>query len=324
MDKMMKLIPAEKLDILKEVMQSEDPAKMMKPGMNAKQMFAAIDSRGAANIELVNKSWQLKEGDVIVSSYPKTGTNWTAEIIDRLMFQDLEEFEKWKSLPLTLRMFEMGNPKKFDIIDSLSFERRVHGTHVRADRLDMDRIKKSKAKVVYVLRNPKDTLVSMFNFLKKLPPFQMEPMKSMVNSGFTVFFNHYMNGEIPIDGSSEGNYLTHIQGWLKSRDDMGMYFIYYEDLKKDFAGEVRKLAKYLEVPLSDEKLQEISEKCTIDSMKKSYTERAGFQGKHATAFINKGGVGGWKNYFTVEQSEIWDELVKKEMAGTDIKFQYTI
>jgi len=319
MEKVAKLIPSEKHDLLREVLGSEDPSSLMKPGMTTNDLFEISEQRTQDNLHLINNSWQLRHNDVIICSYPKTGTNWTFEIVDRLIYQNMDEFEKWKSFPLPLRMFEFGIGKKFDIIDSLPFERRVFGTHVRADRLDMDRIKKSKAKVVYVLRNPKDTLVSMYNFVKKLPPFQMEPLKSMVDNGFTVFFNHYMNGDIP-NNPSPAEYFTHIKSFLKTRDQI--YVVYYEDMKKDFAGEVRKLAKYLEVSLTDEKLQEISEKCTIDSMKKSYTERAGFQGKHATAFINKGGVGGWKNYFTVAQSEMWDDLLEKEMSETDINFQF--
>ena len=64
-----------------------------------------------------------------------------------------------------------------------------------------------------------------------------------------------------------------------------MFTILY---KQDFPSEIKKLAKYLEVPLSDEKLSEITKECTIDSMKKNYQARSGFQGKHAAAFINKG------------------------------------
>ena len=37
-----------------------------------------------------------------------------------------------------------------------------------------------------------------------------------------------------------------------------------------------------------------------------------------------GGVGGWKNYFTVAQSEEWDEIVEEKLNKTDIKFQFTI
>lgn len=36
-----------------------------------------------------------------------------------------------------------------------------------------------------------------------------------------------------------------------------------------------------------------------------------------------GKVGDWKNYFTVAESEMYDEFIKEELKGSDMKFQYT-
>jgi len=252
------------------------------------------------------------------------GTNWTMEILDRIVNQDEEELHKVKTIPLPTRLFEMTIPKKFQIWDSLGLQRRVFCTHLSADRLDVERLTKNNVKLIYVLRNPKDTLVSMYNFFKKLPPFQQEPLKSLLFNGWDNFYKHYMRGAFPVDGSNEGSYMDHILSWLKYRDDKNIHFVFYEDLKKDFNKEVNKLARHMEISLSEEKLAEIAEKCTITAMRKSYEGRTGIQAKHAAAFIHKGGVGGWKNYFTVAQSEEWDEIVEEKLNKTDIKFQFTI
>lgn len=317
-------VPPHMLPILKDVMESENPMSFLKPGMGAREMFELIGKRGESNLEFINTKYEFKQNDVLIASYPKTGTNWLLEVVHRLMYQDEGELAKWTSLPLPLKMFEMGISKKFQIIDTMPFERRVFGTHVMKG-IDFTKLKAKNVKIVYIIRNPKDTLVSMYNFLQKLPPFQQEPMKSMVKSGWTHFYDLYMKGEFPMDGeASKHDYLDHILEWLKVREEFGIHFIYYENLKKDFKEEVRKLAKHLDVAVSEEKLQEISGNCTIDAMKKSYAGRNDFQAKHASAFINKGGVGGWKNYFTVEQSEQWDRMVKQKLAATDISFKYTI
>ena len=50
-------------------------------------------------------------------------------------------------------------------------------------------------KVVYVLRNPKDQLVSMYNFMKNIPIGQIEPLKSMLFSGWDKFFDHMVAGK---------------------------------------------------------------------------------------------------------------------------------
>ena len=41
-------------------------------------------------------------------------------------------------------------------------------------------------------------------------------------------------------------------------------------------------------------------------------------------FYLLGGVGGWKDYFTVRQSEEWDKLVEEKLKNTEVKFKYTI
>jgi len=324
MEGLAKIIPQEMMPVLMEVLKSDSPDQFMKPGMNSRDMFDSVQKSHKATLEHINENFVLNEGEVLVASYPKTGTNWMLEIVNRLIFQDMDQFNKWKLMPMTLTVLEMGSPKKTEIFDKLPFQRRVFGTHFYASALNLKMMKKKKTKIVYVLRNPKDVLVSMFNFCKKLPPFQFEPMKSLVTNGFKHFYDAHMNGEVPIDGNKDNIYLDHIIDWLNVKEEMGVYFVYYEDLKQDFQGQVRKLAEYLEVPLCDEKLAEITKECTIDSMKKNYQARSGFQGKHAAAFINKGGVGGWKDYFTVRQSEEWDKLVEEKLKNTEVKFKYTI
>jgi len=328
MQALQKLLPADVLPLVKEVLESENPMTAMKAGAGKSPaaFFEASKARAIANADHVNTEWEMREGDVLVASYPKTGTNWTLEVVNRMLFQEESELQKWKSLPLPLTMIEMGIPKKFKIIDAIPIKRRVLGSHFPGGIMDINRIVAKKVKIVYVVRNPKDTLVSMFNFLKKLPPFQQEPMKAMVSNGFAHFYQHYMKGDFPMASYEEKtqNYLEHIQTWLKVKEQADVYFLYYENMKKDFKGEVTKLAAFLDVKLSAEKLEEITAKCTIDAMKQSYASRPGFQAQHAGAFINKGGVGGWKDYFTVAQSEEWDREVAEKLAGTEVKFQYTI
>jgi len=325
MEGLSQILPLEMMPVFKEVIEAEMPKEFMKPGAGTcYDMLTKVHATHLETVNHINNNWQFNDKEVLVASYPKTGTNWTMEVVNRLIFQDLDQFNKWKLLPMTISVLEMGLPKKTQIFDKLPFKRRVFGTHFYASDLNLEMMKKKNTKIVYVLRNPKDTLVSMFNFFKKLPPFQFEPMKSLISNGFNHFYQEYMDGKVPMDGYVDKMYLDHVRNWLKVKEDMGIYFLYYENLKKDFPSEIKKLAKYLEVPLSDEKLAEIAKECTIDSMKKNYQARSGFQAKHAAAFINKGGVGGWKDYFTIRQSEEWDKLVEEKLKNTEVKFKYTI
>lgn len=317
-----KIISPELLPVVKEVMMSLDPMKMLTYKMEGDLPVINLTASSLQNVEFINKEWQFREGDILIASYPKTGTNWTVEVVDRMLHQDPTEFELIKSVPLPLRVIEMAHPKKFQILDSLSVKRRIFVTHLTPDLLDIQRLNDKKVKIVYVLRNPKDTLVSMYNFMKKLPPFQHEPLKGIFES-WTTFYTRYMQGAFPVDENG-GKYLEHIVKWLNLREKYAIHFLYFEDMKKNFGGEVQRIAKHLDLTVSAEKLAEIENKCSIDAMRKSYQDRAGFQGKFAGAFINKGGVGGWKNIFSVAQSEEWDAMVEAKLSHTDINFQYTI
>ena len=39
-------------------------------------------------------------------------------------------------------------------------------------------------------------------------------------------------------------------------------------------------------------------------------------------FNSTGKVGGWKEYFTVSQSEMIDKMMEEKLKDTDIKFKY--
>jgi len=319
-----KLIPKEKVPILKEVLESDSLKEYTVEGSSAKDVFSMFHQNGLKVMDQVNKNMSFNEGEVLLAAYPKTGTNWTLEIINRLMFQDTEEFDKWKLMPMNLNILEIGSPKKWEIFNELPFKRRVFSTHFQASDLNLEMFKKKNTKIVYVLRNPKDVMVSMFNFCKKLPPFSVEPMKSLVSNGFQSFYEAYMNYEIPIDGYRDQNYLDHIVDWMKHVKQNNIYIVYYENLQQDFKGEVRKLADYLQVEVSDDKLDEIANECTIASMRKNYQKRFGFHAQLAPMFVFKGGVGGWKDHLTVRQSEEWDKMVKEKLEGSGVNFRYTI
>lgn len=323
MEEIVKQLPAEVLPLVREVVASLDPAHMLAYEMRDDAPRIHVSPNSKVNAAYVNNEWSMGEGDVLVCSYPKTGTNWTMEVVGRMIYQDPKQFDTVKQLPMPLRALEMCDVRKFKILDALNVGRRLLGSHLSPHQLDVKKLTDKKVKIVYVLRNPKDTLVSFYHFMKKMPPFQNEPLKGMMTD-WPTFYKHYMNGAFPMDYERGGNYLDHVLLWHELRDECGIHFLYYEDLKKDFDGEARKLAAYIGAHLSEEKLKEIGEKCTVASMRKNYEEREGFQGQFAGHFIRKGGVGGWKDMFTVAQSEEWDKMVDDKLASTDVRFQYTI
>ena len=98
----------------------------------------------------------------------------------------------------------------------------------------------------------------------------------------------------------------------------------YEEMLKDPEQAVRQVAAFLEKDLSDDLIQKIVERTTFKSMKDNpmlnYSKLNSMDFK-ISAFMRKGQVGDWKNYFTDEQRKMVDEISKKrfETEGLFLK-----
>lgn len=57
---------------------------------------------------------------------------------------------------------------------------------------------------------------------------------------------------------------------------------------------------------------------TIKAMKKNPKANIRPHTKH----LGKGGAGGWRNTYTVRESEAFDEVYRKEMEGTGLKMDF--
>ena len=70
----------------------------------------------------------------------------------------------------------------------------------------------------------------------------------------------------------------------------------FEQLKENFEVEVKKIAAFLGIEISDEKLQEIKEVTNIDSLRKNYKDDKQYN-TEKNPFFRKGEIGDWKNHF---------------------------
>ncbi|XP_014678846.1 PREDICTED: estrogen sulfotransferase-like [Priapulus caudatus] len=145
--------------------------------------------------------------------------------------------------------------------------------------------------IVYVSRNPKDTAVSLYHFTKgfDLSPFGVH--NDFANSTFPEFYKYYMQGKC-----NYGEYWQHQVDFWERRHWENIFFVKYEDMKKDLKGEVRRVANFLGKILSEEKIDKIVEATTFSSMKRNntvnYTGMKAARTQDATPFMRKGVAGG--------------------------------
>ena len=78
---------------------------------------------------------------------------------------------------------------------------------------------------------------------------------------------------------------------------------------------VDKIAKFLSKKISPETRDLIVRQTSFDAMKSSsHTNFTWFEGIKGDGFIRKGQVGGWKDYFTEEQNELFDKVFSERVG----------
>ncbi|KAF8372571.1 hypothetical protein PRIPAC_79000 [Pristionchus pacificus] len=263
------------------------------------------------------------ENDVIIVSYPKSGTTWVSEVLSAIAYEGnteklkqvrMDERVPW--IEMDHRCWDPNSPvqasAKGPVRDG---KKQIWFSHLHLDYLPPT-ARAGKCKVVYVARNPKDNAVSYFHF-HRLTTFMGLQKDMKWNDYFPLFCSGYI---------CVGNWFKHtLDYWKFTRNNPNAKFVVYEDLKKDLMGEMQSLEEFVGIPLTPEQRLEVVKHCSFDSMKDNkMTNREGLAvfDHGETKFMRKGIVGDWKNYFTVAQNEAFDELYKSKFEGTGLSFEF--
>nr|KAG5703476.1 hypothetical protein BaRGS_020110 [Batillaria attramentaria] len=260
------------------------------------------------------KQLPLREDDVIVACFPKSGTNWVHQLV-LMLVQGATEVPTVFSENNSIFLDTSGGRKGLPKPDSP----RIFFSHFQFRFLPLDVIDK-KVKVVYVTRNPKDLFVSFFCHLKNFDGKMGYP------GTWPQFFSLMLNG----GGVWYGDYFEHLREWEKAMDDhpdLPIFYCNYEDTIQDPVGQVVKLNEFLGTGRSRELCEAIAEACrfsrmpVIREMGEDILRLINWKEDVPwSAFFRKGVVGDWKNWFTVAQNEEFDEVYRTKMAGSKMKF----
>ncbi|XP_062980817.1 amine sulfotransferase-like isoform X2 [Elgaria multicarinata webbii] len=175
-----------------------------------------------------------------------------------------------------------------------------------------------KGKVIYVYRNPKDAMVSLFHYNKMLKRFE-DSFK------LECFMQRYLVGNVICN-----SIFDHVKGWYTHKNEFNILFLSYEEMIKDLRGVVLKICSFVGKPLSSQEVDKVVEQATFKNMKAD--PRANFEVPiHRNAFktekinhLRKGTIGDWKNIMTVSQSERFDKAFQEKMKDITLKFIWDI
>ncbi|XP_077988142.1 sulfotransferase 6B1-like [Glandiceps talaboti] len=259
------------------------------------------------SIETKVKDFEIREDDIFIATYPKSGTVWMNEIVEAILHVDdlsyldtMSAFEKFVLLefgptdhPEIVQEGLPQLPSAVDFLVQLSTRRRV-STHLLPEYCPTEFFKKK----------PKLVRCRVLHCLSQLG----ELLQTVT---FDQFIQEYLR-----ENTEYGSYFEYIKEWSKYKGEPWLLWIRFEDLKLNPHATYTRIAEFLGKSLTSEQVDNILRvtnfKPTKERMEKSEGKEALF-GKTETH--RKGIVGDWKNWFTVAQSEQFDELYASRMKG---------
>uniref|UniRef100_A0A8C9PKM1 Sulfotransferase n=1 Tax=Spermophilus dauricus TaxID=99837 RepID=A0A8C9PKM1_SPEDA len=260
------------------------------------------------------QSFQAWPDDVLISTYPKSGTTWLSEILE--MIYQGGDLGKCHRAPIYMRVpfleFKVpGVPTGLETLKDTPAPRLLK-THLPLGLLPQSLLDQ-KVKVIYVARNAKDVAVSYYNFYKMA---KVHPDPGTWDS----FLEKFMDGQV-----SYGSWYQHVQEWWELSRTHPVLYLFYEDLKENPKSEIRKILEFLGHSVSEETVDHIIQHTSFKEMKKNpmanySTLPTELMDHDISPFMRKGIVGDWKSAFTVAQNERFDAHYAKKMAGCKLKF----
>ncbi|XP_069804567.1 sulfotransferase 2B1-like [Dendropsophus ebraccatus] len=263
-------------------------------------------------LQYLENEFEVRDDDVFLVSYPKSGTTWMIEILS--LIRRSGDFTWCREVPNFMRIPWLdvsGIGEK--LVDGCESPRFL------ASHLPIQCFPKSffssKAKIIYIARNPKDVLVSLYHFA------HMSYVVKKPN-GFDEFMEDFLQGRVPF-----GSWFEHLKGWMQMKDNKNFLFVTYEDLIQDHRGTIKKICTFLEKELEEQVIDLIVEHSTFSSMKNNSMSNNSLVPDYIidpknNHFMRKGIVGDWKNHFTQKQIDYMAVIYKEKMKDLDVKFSW--
>ncbi|KAM7340279.1 hypothetical protein ACRRTK_000894 [Alexandromys fortis] len=245
----------------------------------------------------------IRDEDTVILTYPKSGTHWLIEIVCLIQTKGNP---KWiQSVPIWERSPWMETQLGYPIIINKEGPRLI--TSHLPFHLFPKSVFSSKAKILYIIRNPRDVLVSSYFFWSKTNLIKNP-------ESLETYFEWFLKGNVLY-----GSWFEHTRAWLSMRKWSNFLMLSYEDMKKDTRGTIEKICDFLGKKLEPNELDLVLKNSSFQSMKENnmcnYSLISKDMVTNSLVLMRKGTTGDWKNHITVAQAEAFDKAFQENMAG---------
>ncbi|XP_020178777.2 cytosolic sulfotransferase 8 [Aegilops tauschii subsp. strangulata] len=264
-----------------------------------------------------------RPSDIVVATMPKSGTTWMKALLYSTVhrrehapggpghpFNSLGPHDCVRHLE-----YQLYTRNRVPDLDGLP-DPRLLATHVPLASLPRS-VAASGCRIVYVCRDPKDTLVSTWSFVNKFRAEDgLEPIPVEAAAGYFC------------DGvSASGPYWDHVLGYWRAHlaNPERVLFFRYEEMSRDPAAHVRRLAEFVGRPFSAEEEEDgavdaVVKLCSFEHMTGLEATKSGktelvLGAVENSSFFRRGLVGDWENHLSPETARRIDAITEAKFRG---------
>jgi sulfotransferase family protein len=253
------------------------------------------------------EGFELRPGDIVISTPPKCGTTWTQMLCALLIFDGprlpapLDELSPW---------LDMCNQPLADVRAKLAAQkhRRFIKTHTPLDGVPL----RDDVTYVVVGRDPRDVAVSLEHHVANMDFDHFLALRARVmgTDGLEEFqrpeqsddpadrFRAFMRSEPSAGPYALAAIVHHLTTAWERRHRRNVLLLHYADMTADVVGEFLRLAAALAIPLDRPRAGELAAEAGLERMRARATELAPASSqanwKDASAFFRRGGFGEWR------------------------------
>jgi sulfotransferase family protein len=218
----------------------------------------------------------IRSSDVFLVTYPRSGTTWLGFLLANVLKADLLD-------QLNIRTFVKYVPE----INEEYFERgSLRAYHELADpRIFLVHAQYDPAlsKVVYLLRDPRDVMVSYWHF------------RRLTESKFNLTLREFIesNDHWPC------RWDEHVAGWMLQHKHPNLLVVRYEEMRRDTMGVLTRILDFSGISPTKDSIEKAVHASRLENMKELETQFGfalnGAMGLQGERFVRKGQVGSWKD-----------------------------
>ncbi len=120
------------------------------------------------------------------------------------------------------------------------------------------------------------------------------------------------------DGHPFWPFWDNVRSWWAQRELPNVLFVHFSALKRNMPGEVRNIARFLDIPIDESRWHDIVAYCSFDWMKQHAAQSVPLGGAFwdggAEVFINKGVNGRWRDTLTPKESAEYEARCERELG----------